>query len=131
MRDTLTERFGVIKELDIVRAKACAFLEFVEVDSARQAIQVCLPPSLGGEGGIRLEGKPFGPNNLPPRIIVETRKDRADRPPARPRGGGPGGEGRGMAIGMGAGEGRGRGGGRGGMRGRGGPGPAAAGPART
>jgi hypothetical protein len=44
LRNTLTGRFGPIKDLDIVRSKACAFLEFTNVDAARRAIVASLPP---------------------------------------------------------------------------------------
>lgn len=76
LTSALTSRFGAVKELDILRARACAFLEFGSVDAARRAIIASLPVSQGGEGGIRVgEG----------RIIVETRKERGDRPTPRPR----------------------------------------------
>ena len=108
LRNTLTGRFGPIKDLDIVRTKACAFLEFTSVDAARRAIVASLPPAQGGEGGIRVdigEGQ-----NM--RIMVETRKERGERPVSRPRGGPPvNGDMRG-----------GGGGGGGGFRGRGGQG---------
>lgn len=122
MRDLLTARFGPIKELEIVRNKACAFLEFTTVEAARKAIQASLPAHAGGEGGIRLEAK-AGSTGPPPRLTVERRKERDERPPPRPRGGAPSfGEVRG-AIGVQPGEGRGgaQGGrGRGATRGRGG-----------
>jgi len=106
LRNTLTTRFGPIKDLDIVRNKACAFLEFTTVDAARRAIVASLPTAQGGEGGIRIdigEGQQM-------RIMVETRKERGERPVSRPRGGAPvNGDMRG-------------GGGGGGFRGRGGPG---------
>ncbi len=106
LRNTLTTRFGPIKDLDIVRNKACAFLEFTTVDAARRAIAASLPTAQGGEGGIRIdigEGQQM-------RIMVETRKERGERPVSRPRGGAPvNGDMRG-------------GGGGGGFRGRGGPG---------
>ena len=108
LRSTLTGRFGPIKDLDIVRSKACAFLEFTSVDAARRAIVASLPPTQGGEGGIRVdigEGQHM-------RIMVETRKERGERPVSRPRGGPPvNGDMRG-----------GGGGGGGGFRGRGGQG---------
>ena len=55
LKEVLTTRFGSIKELDIVRSKACAFLEFTTTESARRAVISCLPVSQGGEGGIRID----------------------------------------------------------------------------
>lgn len=95
LEQVLTSRFGPIKECEIVRNKACAFLEFRSVDSAKKAIIASLHPSAGGEGGIHLDEAKYG---SPARINVETRKERGDRPPPRPRGG--------MAGGGGGGEGR-------------------------
>ncbi len=106
LKTTLTARFGPIKELEIVRSKACAFLEFHNLDAAKRAIVASLPASQGGEGGIRIETD-GGAGQA--RIIVETRKERGERPPPRnpplngDRGrggfrggrGGPGGRGRG------------------------------------
>jgi len=111
LRSTLTNRFGPIKDLDLVRSKACAFLEFNTVDAARRAILASLPPSQGGEGGIRID---VG-DGQHMRITIETRKERGERPPSRPRGGAPvnsdmrgggfrgrgGGPGRGRGIGTG------------------------------
>lgn len=99
LRNVLTSRFGAIKELEIVRSKACAFLEFTTLDAARRAIVASLPPNIGGEGGIRVGDGSEGP---PARIVVETRKERGERPPPRPINGDRG---------------------RGGFRGRGGPNP--------
>ncbi|QRV91420.1 nuclear transport factor 2 [Ceratobasidium sp. AG-Ba] len=90
LREVLTTRFGAIKELEVVRNKACAFLEFQTVESARRAILASLPTNQGGEGGIRI-GEDT-PNERAPRITVEMRKERADRPASgRPprTGGGP------------------------------------------
>jgi RNA recognition motif. (a.k.a. RRM, RBD, or RNP domain) len=108
LRTTLTSRFGPIKDLEIVRNKACAFLEFSSVDAARRAIVASLPGSQGGEGGIRID---VG-DGQQMRITVETRKERGERPVSRPRGGAPvngdmrgggfrgrGGPGRGRGIG--------------------------------
>ncbi|KAH9936012.1 hypothetical protein B0H21DRAFT_813317 [Amylocystis lapponica] len=105
LKQVLVSRFGPIKELEILRPKACAFLEFVHIDAARRAIAASLPPAQGGEGGIRIEGE----GGSAPRIHVETRKDRSERPPPRgppvngARGGyrgrgGPGGRGRGGGV---------------------------------
>ncbi len=107
LKTTLTARFGPIKELEIVRNKACAFLEFQHLEAAKRAIIASLPVSQGGEGGIRIETD-GGAGQA--RIIVETRKERGERPP--PRGPPMNGD-------------RGRGGfrGRGVPRGRGGPPP--------
>ena len=106
LRQVLTSRFGPIKELEIVRNKACAFLEFLSLDAAKRAITVSLPVAQGGEGGIRIETD-GGAGQA--RIIVETRKERGERPPPR----GPpinGDRGRGGFRGRGGPGGRGRGG---------------------
>jgi hypothetical protein len=127
LRDTLTNRFGPIKELEIVRSKACAFLEFVNIDSAKRAILASLPISQGGEGGIRVDGTEGNSG----RVTVEMRKERGERPPPRPRstgegrgsiGGGPGSE-RGGANGFRGGANRGRGPSGSGRGGTGGPAP--------
>lgn len=81
----VTSRFGPIKELEIVRSKACAFLEFEKVESARRAIITSLPLGAGGQGGVRVEEV-----DGTPRITFETKKERGERPVSRPRGGGPG-----------------------------------------
>ncbi|KAJ7740034.1 hypothetical protein DFH07DRAFT_839695 [Mycena maculata] len=105
----LTTHFGPMKDLEIVRSKACAFFEFNNLDAARRAIAASLPQAQGGEGGVWID---CGGDVGTLRISIETRKERGDRPVSRPRGGGPMGEGRG-------GEGRGRGEGFRGGRGRG------------
>jgi len=89
LREVLAARFGPIKELEVIRSKACAFLEFQSVDSARRAILASLPNNLGGEGGIRIGDDTT--TERAPRITVEMRKERGDRPmPGRPpRTGGP------------------------------------------
>jgi len=105
LTNVLTQRFGPIKDqAEIVRSKACAFLEFHSLDAAKRAIIACLPVAQGGEGGVRID---VGGEVGSIRIIVETRKERGDRPVSRPRGGAPV---------NGAGE------SRGGFRGRGGAG---------
>ncbi|KAH8103108.1 hypothetical protein BXZ70DRAFT_1006269 [Cristinia sonorae] len=87
LRSTLTQRFGPIKELDIHRPKACAFLEFTSIEAARKAILASLPVPQGGEGGIRINI----PEGGQARILVETRKERSERVPPRgpPVNGGP------------------------------------------
>ncbi|KII87621.1 hypothetical protein PLICRDRAFT_54700 [Plicaturopsis crispa FD-325 SS-3] len=106
LSNTLTARFGPIKEVEIVRSKACAFLEFTTLEAAKKAIIASLPTSQGGEGGIRIDVGGDGPI----RITVETRKERGERPVSRPRGGAPvGGETRGGYRGRGGPGGRGRG----------------------
>jgi hypothetical protein len=92
-----------------VRGKACAFLEFGTLDAARRAIIASLPPSAGGEGGVKIDIE----GTAPVKIIVETRKEKSERPTARPRTGGTGQE-RGGAQGGFRGAARGRGGGGGG-----------------
>ena len=81
----MTERFGPLKDLDVVHSKACAFFEFINLDAARRAITTSLPPSQGGEGGIRIETG----SGQSARLTVETRKERSERPPLRSRGGPP------------------------------------------
>ena len=99
LESILTQRFGPIKECEIVRSRACAFLEFRSIDSAKKAIIASLHPNAGGEGGIHLDEQKFG---SPARINVETRKERGDRPAPRPRGAMTGGgEGRGAIGGTG------------------------------
>lgn len=108
----LTARFGPIKDLEIVRNKACAFLEFDKVESARKAIIASIPQHLGGEGGIRIgDGDPAVPNYSRdvPRILIETRKERGERPPSKPRGGAPPSGERGGYRGVGRGRGAPRG----------------------
>lgn len=51
LRDALA-KFGPIKSLDMVRSKACAFLEYERLDSAKRALQTGLRQSEGGEGGL-------------------------------------------------------------------------------
>ncbi|CDO70380.1 hypothetical protein BN946_scf184999.g20 [Trametes cinnabarina] len=80
LRTTLTTRFGPIKELEIVRNKACAFIEFQSLESAKRAIIASLPHAQGGEGGIRIETD-GGAGQA--RITVETRKERGERPGQR------------------------------------------------
>jgi len=93
LEQVLTQRFGPIKECEVVKSKACAFLEFRSIDSAKRAIIASLQTNAGGDGGIYLDEQKYGT-----RITVETRKERGERPAPRPRGGavaGSGGEGRG------------------------------------
>ncbi|PBK68768.1 hypothetical protein ARMSODRAFT_957846 [Armillaria solidipes] len=84
----LTEQlshFGTIKELDIVRTKACAFVEFTTVEAARLAITASLPVAQGGGGGVRVEASGEVPTSV--RITIEVKRARGDRPVSRPRGG--------------------------------------------
>ncbi|KAI6029709.1 hypothetical protein BKA83DRAFT_4222258 [Pisolithus microcarpus] len=108
LNQTLGQRFGPLKDIEIVRPKACAFLEFMTLDAAKRAIIASLPANQGGEGGIRVD---VGGDVGPLRIVVETRKERGDRPQSRPRGSGPvNGDSRGGFRGGRGGGGRGRGG---------------------
>ncbi|KIM70623.1 hypothetical protein SCLCIDRAFT_100715 [Scleroderma citrinum Foug A] len=108
LSQVLTQRFGALKEMEVVRAKACAFLEFTSLDAAKKAIIASLPQNQGGEGGIRID---VGGEAGSVRIVVETRKERGERPQSRPRGGGPmNGDSRGGFRGRGGAGGRGRGG---------------------
>lgn len=109
LKQVVTSRFGPVKELEIVRNKACAFLEFEKLESAKRAITASLSPAQGGQGGVRIDVE--GGGNV--RIFIETKKERGERPMSRPRGGGPG-----QGVNGGS---DGRGYRRGGPRGRGGP----------
>ena len=79
----LTARFGAVKDIDVVRSKACAFVEFVNLDGAKKAIIASLPAPAGGEGGVWVDTE-----NGKMRLTIETRKERGERPISRPRGGG-------------------------------------------
>ncbi|GAA6041085.1 hypothetical protein JCM8097_004712 [Rhodosporidiobolus ruineniae] len=118
LRDTLTTRFGALKEVDIVRSKACAFIEFEKLNDARKAIQASLRPSDGGDGGIHID---VGLSQ-PARINVVERKPHSERPGGNAGRGGKGGEGASRG---------GRGGSVGGRGGRGGRGGAKAGAAQA
>ncbi|KAH0835849.1 hypothetical protein J3R83DRAFT_9718 [Lanmaoa asiatica] len=108
LSQTLNQRFGTVKDVEIVRSKACAFLEFLSLDAAKKAIITSLPQNQGGEGGVRID---VGGEAGQVRIFVETRKERSERPQSRPRGGPPlNGEARGGFRGGRGGPGRGRGG---------------------
>jgi hypothetical protein len=75
----IASRFGDVSKVEIVKGKACAFVEFSKVDSARKAIVASLPTHQGGEGGVvHGEGK----------LNFETRKEKDERTKFR-RGGAP------------------------------------------
>ncbi|KAF9485079.1 hypothetical protein BDN70DRAFT_871776 [Pholiota conissans] len=120
LQQTLTSRFGPVKEVEIVRSKACAFLEFTNVESARRAIIASLSHNQGGEGGVWVD---VGGEVGQLRISVETKKERGERP-VNPRGRGAapgqGGDGRGSQQGGDGGRGQNSFRGRGSGRGRGG-----------
>ncbi|GAA6061827.1 hypothetical protein JCM10212_001133 [Sporobolomyces blumeae] len=113
LREVLTTRFGPLKELDIIRSKACAFIEFVQLNDARKAIQVSLRHNEGGENGITFET----PSGDKARINVVERKPHNERPPARPRGAAAGSDGPGKQGQQGAKDGQRTGGGGGGRGG--------------
>ncbi|WWC69525.1 uncharacterized protein I206_103467 [Kwoniella pini CBS 10737] len=80
---TAASRFGEVKKVEIVKAKACAFVEFAKVESARKAIIASLPAAQGGEDGIKIgSGK----------LNFETRKEKDERRggPNKPQGQGQG-----------------------------------------
>lgn len=97
--NTLSARFGPVKDLEIIRSKACAFLEFATLDSARKAIIASLSPNAGGEGGFKIDLENGGHT----RVIIETRKERSERQPPRirPSSQGPGQQGQGQGQGQG------------------------------
>lgn len=104
LRDLLVTRFGPLRELDIKRAKACAFIEFETLLSARKAIQVSLRVQEGGEGNIVVD-REGGGFDL---INVVTKKATGDRPVSNStRGGRMGAEGGAGGRGGGGGDDRG------------------------
>ncbi|KAL1413477.1 hypothetical protein Q8F55_001251 [Vanrija albida] len=112
----IASRFGDVVKVEIVKGKACAFVEFAKVESARKAIIASLSTHQGGEGGVSHgEGK----------LNFETRKEKDERGPKGRRGGAPEGgaapRGGGRVGGNAGGEGAG-GAQRGGSAGRGGRG---------
>ncbi|BGO91179.1 hypothetical protein NBRC10512_005727 [Rhodotorula toruloides] len=78
LKDTLISRFGPLKEVDIVRNKACAFIEFEKLDHARRAIQTSLRQAEGGEGGIMITVDPA--TGAQTRINIVERKPHDQRP---------------------------------------------------
>ncbi|RSH78631.1 uncharacterized protein EHS24_002360 [Apiotrichum porosum] len=76
----IASRFGDVHKVEIVKGKACAFVEFTKVESARKAIVASLGTNHGGEGGIIIEGG---------RLNFETRKEKDERGPKGRRGGAP------------------------------------------
>lgn len=79
-------KYGEIAKIDFVRIKACAFVEYKSVDSARKAIIASLKTQDGGEGGIKIPAEGGGYQ----RIIVESRKEKEDRGKGALPGAGPG-----------------------------------------
>ena len=68
----VASRFGEVAKVEIVKSKACAFVEFAKVEFARKAIVASLSVPQGGEGGVKAgEGK----------INFETRKEKDERRP--------------------------------------------------
>lgn len=68
--------------------KACAFVEFERLDSARRAIQASLRPSEGGEGGLMVYPDGNGQGDM---IHIVTRKPPGERPISSGTRGGRGG----------------------------------------
>ncbi|KAJ9120919.1 hypothetical protein QFC22_002854 [Naganishia vaughanmartiniae] len=67
----ILNKYGEITKVEIVRDKACAFVEFAKLESARKAIIASLLTVQGGDGGIKTaQGH---------RIIVESRKEKSER----------------------------------------------------
>ena len=124
-------KYGEINKIDFVKTKACAFVEYKQVESARKAIIASLRTVDGGEGGIKIPAEGGGYQ----KIIVESRKEKEDRgkmglggpgvPSGAPGAGGPqvgqGPRRQGQGQGQGGPQRQGQGqGGRGGLGGRGG-----------
>ena len=73
MKAELT-KFGPIKQFDVYRAKACAFVEYTTLEAAKRAITTS-----SEKGGILVDCGPNGKH----RVSVGIRKERGDRPPPR------------------------------------------------
>lgn len=74
LKEQLTKRFGPIKDLDVIRTKACGFLEFQSIESAKKAIQMSLPFNQGGKGGI-----PVSSNGEEFMIVIESKRQPGER----------------------------------------------------
>ncbi|SCZ93114.1 BZ3500_MvSof-1268-A1-R1_Chr6-2g08470 [Microbotryum saponariae] len=103
LMDVLTSRFGPMCECSIIRNKACAFVEYESLLSARKALQASVLRSEGGEGGVRVPVDPSHPaSNGKDFAIIQIleRKEHGERPPSQPRrgpgGGRTGGQGQGQ-----------------------------------
>ncbi|KDE03439.1 hypothetical protein MVLG_06100 [Microbotryum lychnidis-dioicae p1A1 Lamole] len=108
LKDVLTSRFGPMCECSIIRNKACAFVEYESLLSARKALQASVLRSEGGEGGVRVPVDPSHPaSNGKDFAIIQIleRKEHGERPPSQPRRGPAGG---GRTAGQGQGQGQGQ-----------------------
>lgn len=85
LKDALVEKFGALKEFDVIRSRACAFIEFEKLDGARKAIQASMRIGDGGEGGLFIVSEVGGTPDL---LHVVTRKAVGDRPVSNGRRGG-------------------------------------------
>jgi hypothetical protein len=101
LQAALEAQFGPMKECQVIAAKGCAFAEFGSDEATKKAIQMSLPISQGGEGGVKVN-----PNGW---MVIVEEKIRSQGNAAR------GARGGGASMNRG-----GRGGGRGGPGGRGG-----------
>lgn len=54
LRSILQAKFGLIRDVDVVRTKACAFVQFDKIESAKKAIIASHSKDQGGEGGIKI-----------------------------------------------------------------------------
>lgn len=77
LREIIVQRYGPLREFDVIRSKACAFIEFEKLDGARRAIQASMRVQDGGEGGLYIT--PEG-SNTPDLLHIVTRKALGDRP---------------------------------------------------
>lgn len=57
LRAILQAKFGLIRDIDLVRAKACAFVQFDKIESAKKAIIASHSKDQGGEGGVKIGGQ--------------------------------------------------------------------------
>lgn len=77
LREIIVQRYGPLREFDVIRSKACAFIEFEKLDGARRAIQASMRVQDGGEGGLYITAEG---SNTPDLLHIVTRKALGDRP---------------------------------------------------
>ncbi|TIA91136.1 hypothetical protein E3P99_01208 [Wallemia hederae] len=84
LRSTLQQKFGLIREVDLVRAKTCAFVQFDKIESAKKAIIASHSKEQGGEGGVKIGAQT---------VQLESRREKTKNKQQQKKSGGSGGSG--------------------------------------